>query len=472
MASTRSKSSPSRAGGKSPGARGPWGVAAPAAPTAAAPPRRPTARLLHRLLVASAKAEQQRHDAHFGSVCVELVPPTRHWLEEEAGAGEAGRAVDESPAVALRRKLAAAREQSSLAAAQLKAGQVVIEPFVPSVLSRQHEAEANVAEERAARQRETEARRALDVVAAKSEASARAEWTEAARAELAARWEREAAEAHARSEAEMGRLVERAAKEEGERLAAFAATSWEVETAAAAARDATLRELEEYEATMLAEQRARLDKEAALMEALEMAPPPADADAAKAGLGPVAELSAGEAWLRHGAGFADAANDAYMRGVPSADGLATIPEEQAAGVPRSADVGRGSAEAEPDSAGPDSLLRLLREHGSSGMGGGMALQLPEPPPRELLVLLSDLFDAFALMAPRQGVAPPSAPRPPTTSPDLNHAATLTTTPSLTSSLSHTPPSRCPSSSPPFPLLIFTFTLNRRRHAAAARHRAS
>ena len=416
---TSTAAAPSRAGGK-PGVRGPWGVAAPAAPTAAAPTRRPTARLLHRLLAASAKAEQQRHDAHFGSVCVELVPPTRHWLEEEAGAGKAGWAVDESPAVALRRKLAAAQEQSGLAAAQLRAGQVVIEPFAPSVLSRSEEAEANVAADRAARQRETEARRALDVVAAKSEASARAERTEAARAELAARWEREAAVAHAQSEAEMGRLVERAAKEEGERLAAFAATSWEVETAAAAARDATLRELEDYEATMLAEQRARLDKEAALMEALEMAPPPADADTAKAALGPVAELSAGEAWLRHGAGFADAAGDAYMRGAPPADGLATIPEEQAAGVPRSAlgmpdandgaveptTVNRLQTQVAAAAAGPDSLLRLLREHGSSEMGGGMALQLPDPPPRELLVLLSDLFDAFALIASRQGAAPP------------------------------------------------------------------
>eukprot|EP00964_Phaeocystis_antarctica_P073965 scaffold45432_cov60-Phaeocystis_antarctica.AAC.1 len=301
---------PSRAGGK-PGVRGPWGVAAPAAPYAAAPTRRPTARLLHRLLAASAAAEQQRHDAHFGSVCVELVPPTRHWLEEEPGTEESGWAVDETPAVALRRKLAAAQEQSSLAAARLRAGQVVIETFEPSVLSRPAEAEANVAEDRAARRRETEARRALDVEAARSEASARSERTEAARAELAARWEREAAVAHARSQAEMGQLAERAAKEEGARLAAFAATSWEVEAAAAAARDATLRELEEYEATMLAEQRARLDKEAALMKALEMAPTPADTDAAnaRAGLGPVAELSAGEAWLRHGAGFADAADD-------------------------------------------------------------------------------------------------------------------------------------------------------------------
>ena len=156
------------------------------------------------------------------------------------------------------------------------------------------------------------------------------------------------------------------------------------------------------------------------MEALEMAPPPADADTAKAALGPVAELSAGEAWLRHGAGFADAAGDAYMRGAPPADGLATIPEEQAAGVPRSAlgmpdandgaveptTVNRLQTQVAAAAAGPDSLLRLLREHGSSEMGGGMALQLPDPPPRELLVLLSDLFDAFALIASRQGAAPP------------------------------------------------------------------
>lgn len=379
-----SAAAPSKAGGK-PGARGPWGAAAPAASTADAPMRRPTARLLHRLLAASAQAEQQRHDAHFGSVRVELVPPTRHWLEEE-GAGEVARPVDESPAVALRRKLAAAQEQSARAAAQLSAGQVVVEPFEPSVLSRREETEAKVAAERAAREREAEARHALDVVAAKHEASARAERTAAARAELAARWEREAAEARARSEAEMGRLVERAAKEEGERLAAFAATAWEVEKAAAAARDATLRELEEYEAAMLAEQRARLDKKAAIMEAIEMAPLPAAAadDAAKAGLGPVAEPSAGEASLRHGAGFADV--------------LASIPEEGAASMPRPTGEALGAPDAndgavEPTTAeqaaaaGPDSLLRLLREHGSREMGGGVALQLPEPPPRELLVLL-------------------------------------------------------------------------------------
>ena len=460
---------PSRAGGK-PGVRGPWGVAAPAAPYAAAPTRRPTARLLHRLLAASAAAEQQRHDAHFGSVCVELVPPTRHWLEEEPGAEEAGWTVDETPAVALRRKLAAAQEQSSLAAARLRAGQVVIETFEPSVLSRPAEAEANVAEDRAARRRETEARRALDVEAARSEASARSERTEAARAELAARWEREAAVAHARSQAEMGQLAERAAKEEGARLAAFAATSWEVEAAAAAARDATLRELEEYEATMLAEQRTRLDKEAALMKALEMAPTPADTDAAnaRAGLGPVAELSAGEAWLRHGAGFADAADDAYMRGAPPADGLATIPEEQAAdeaklrlglalGTPDANDGAAGlTTETRAAVAGPDSLLRLLREHGSGEVGGGMALQLPEPLPRELLVLLSDLFDAFALIASRQGAATLPAPRPSATSPHLNsryhphyHPLPLNLTFAPTpSSLSLLPPSSPPSSLSP------------------------
>ena len=221
---------------------------------------------------------------------------------------------------------------------------------------------------------------------------------------------------------------------------------------------------------MLAEQRARLDKQAALMEAIETAPPPpaaADADAAKAGLGPVAEPSAGEASLRHGAGFAD--------------GLASIPEEGAASMHRPTGEALGAPDAndgavEPTAAdqaaaaGPNSLLRLLREPGSREMGGGVALQLPEPPPRELLVLLSDLFDAFVLIASRQG-DPPRA-----TSPDLNLA--FTTTLALTPSLP--PPSRLrlpplPPPTPPTPThaaLIFTFTLNRRRHAAAARHRAS
>ena len=166
-----SAAAPSKPGGK-PGARGPWGAAAPAAPTADAPMRRPTARLLHRLLAASAQAEQQRHDAHFGSVRVELVPPTRHWLEEEQGAGDAARQLDESPAVALRRKLAAAQEQSARAAAQRSAGQVVIEPFEPSVLSRPEEAEARLAAERAAREREAEARRAAKADDAESSGAA------------------------------------------------------------------------------------------------------------------------------------------------------------------------------------------------------------------------------------------------------------------------------------------------------------